>query len=208
MQPAELTATNNAITDEEDLIAASRRGDLHSLNQLVLRYQGIVYNLAYRMLNDPDSAADVAQDVFISAYRAVSGFRGGSFKAWVLRIASNACYDYLRRKQRRPAASLESMFDCDESPQEFPDGEPGPEEIALRRELMEHIQEGLLCLPMEQRLVVVLSDVHGLSYEEIAKVANCSLGTVRSRLSRGRARLRDYLVSKRELLPSRYRLDV
>lgn len=207
MQPAELTAINDAIGNEAVLIEASRKSNVQAFNQLVMSYQGIVYNLAYRMLNDPDSAADVTQDVFVSAFRAISGFRGGSFKAWILRIASNACYDYLRRKQRHPTSSLDSIMDDEEVPYEFADESAGPEEITLRRELMEHINDALLCLPIEQRLVVVLSDVQGFSYEEIAKITNCSLGTVRSRLSRGRARLRDHLLNKGELLPSQYRLD-
>lgn len=205
---AELAAAGEVGSNEEALIAASRKGDVQSFNQLVLGYQGIVYNLAYRMLNDAEAAADIAQDAFLSAFRGIRAFRGGSFKAWLLRIVSNACYDHLRRKHRRPTSSLESMLDAEESLVDFPDPGAGPEDMALRRELLEHVQRGLLCLPIEQRVVVVLSDVQGLSYEEIAAVTNCSLGTVKSRLSRGRAHLRDYLVSKGELLPSQCRLDV
>ncbi|MBI2953172.1 MAG: sigma-70 family RNA polymerase sigma factor [Chloroflexi bacterium] len=194
--------------EEDALIAASRKGELQAFNSLVLRYQGIVYNLAYRMLNDGETAADVAQDTFMSALKGINGFRGGSFKAWILRITSNACYDRLRQRQRHPTSSLDALVDDVESPTEFADPDAGPEEIALRRELMAHIRDGLLCLPAEQRLAVVLSDVQGLSYEEIAQVANCSLGTVKSRLARGRARMRDHLMRRGELLPSRYRHDV
>lgn len=201
------TASDQILTEEQRLVAASLKGEVQAFNQLVLRYQGIVYNVAYRMLNDSEVAADVTQDTFVSAFKAISGFRGGSFKSWLLRIASNACYDEFRRRQRRPTSSLDALTESEESPMEFPDASDGPEEMALRRELLEQIQSGLLCLPVEQRLVVVLSDVQGVAYEEIAEIARCSIGTVKSRLSRGRARLRDYLLhlSNGELLPSRYR---
>jgi RNA polymerase sigma-70 factor (ECF subfamily) len=180
---------------------------VQSFNQLVFRYQGLVFNIAFRMLNDSDAAADITQDAFVSAFKAIASFRGGSFKSWLLRIASNACYDELRRRQRRPTSSLDALLVSDDSHVEFPDSDDGPEELALRRELLEQIQSGLLCLPPDQRLVIVLSDVQGFSYEEIAEIAKCSMGTVKSRLSRGRSRLRDYLLKNQELLPSRYRLN-
>jgi RNA polymerase sigma-70 factor (ECF subfamily) len=192
--------------DEQALIESARKGDARSFNQLVLLYQRMAYNVAYRILSDSDAASDATQDAFLKAFKAMRRFRGGSFKAWLLRIVTNACYDQLRRKQRRPATSLDDLpVEADHS---FYMHDPAerPDEFVERQELGDTIQAGILTLPVEQRTVLVLSDVQGLSYNEIAEVTGLSLGTVKSRLSRGRARLRDYLVEQRELLPSQYRL--
>ncbi len=192
--------------DEKALIAAAQRGEVPAFNQLVLTYQSMVYNLAYRILGDADAAADASQDTFISAFRAIKKFRGGSFKAWLLRIATNACYDQLRYKQRRPTSSLEALLVETDHPSSFTDSAEGPEDYALRQELGQVIQAGLNTLPSDQRIALVLSDVQGFSYQEIAEITRSSLGTVKSRLSRGRAKLRDYLLEQGELLPARYRL--
>ncbi len=190
---------------EAELIVASQKGDVRAFNQLVVSYEQAVYNLAYRMVGDADLAADIAQDTFMSAFQAIRSFRGGSFKSWVLRIAANACHDHHRRQRRRPTDSLDSMQETPGYEAVFVDHSDGPEKVALRREMLEYVKKGLISLPEEQRLVVILSDVQGLSYDEIAEVTRSSLGTVKSRLSRGRARLRDFLLRQRELLPSRPR---
>ena len=97
--------------DEESLIHAAKRGDLDAFNRLVIEYQSRAYNLAYRFMSDPASAADATQDAFISAFRGIGKFRGGSFRSWLLRIVVNACYDELRRRKRRPASSLDELSD-------------------------------------------------------------------------------------------------
>lgn len=192
--------------DEQTLIASACKGDARAFNQLVLLYQSMAYNVAYRILSDPDAAADATQDAFLSAFKAMHKFRGGSFKAWLLRIVTNACYDQLRVKQRRPSSSLDDLpVESDHTPY-LEDPAEGPDKFVERQELNRAIQGGISTLPVEQRVVVILSDVQGLSYQEIAQITGLSLGTVKSRLSRGRARLRDHLVVQRELLPSRYRL--
>ncbi len=192
--------------DEQALIDSARKGDARAFNQLVLLYQGMAYNVAYRILSDPDAASDATQDAFLSAYKAMRKFRGGSFKAWLLRIVTNACYDQLRRKKRRPASSLDDLPVEAEHSQYMRDPAEQPDEYVERQELGGAIQAGISTLPVEQRTVLVLSDVQGLSYNEIAEVMGLSLGTVKSRLSRGRARLRDYMLEQREHLPSQYRL--
>lgn len=192
--------------DEQALIASACRGDAHAFNQLVLLYQSMVYNLAYRILSDADAAADATQDAFISAFKAIHKFRGGSFKAWLLRIVTNACYDYLRDKRRRPTDSLDALPVEEDHVRLLGNRAESPDEFLERRQLNRAIQQGLLTLPAEQRVVLILSDVQGLSYQEVAEATGLSLGTVKSRLSRGRARLRDYLLEQRELLPTRYRL--
>lgn len=193
--------------EELRLAAAAQRGDVESFNALVRLYEGRVYNLCYRLLGDADSAADATQDAFLSAYRHLQAFRGGSFRAWVLRIAANVCYDALRARQRRPVVSLDASGDAvdEETPSlQLADTSETPDEFALRRELARVIEAGLAQLPVDQRLVVVLCDLQGLTYEEIAEVLGANLGTIKSRLSRGRARLRD-LLRQEELLPLRFR---
>ncbi len=192
--------------DEEELIAAAQKGDLHCFNQLVEIYQGMVYNSAYRILGDGEEAADATQEAFLSAFQAISNFRGGSFRAWLLRIVTNACYDQLRRKKRRPTTSLEALLTEPERPSTLSGGMKPPEEYVAQRELNELLQEGIQTLPPHQRVTLILSDVQGLSYEEIAQVTHVSLGTVKSRLSRGRAGLRDHLLQREELLPDEFRL--
>lgn len=193
--------------DEQALIEAARGGDLRAFNQLVLNYQTVAYNVAYRMLHNPDAAADATQDAFVSAYRGISGFRGGIFRAWLLRIVVNACYDQLRARQRRPTSLLEDVVEDPDHSTLLYDQAESPEEYVERQYLGAAIQDGLDHLPSDQRTVVILSDIQGMSYDEIAHATQVSVGTVKSRLSRGRARLRDYLQQQRELLPRRYRLS-
>lgn len=193
--------------EELRLVAAAQRGDVESFNALVRLYEGRVYNLCYRLLGDADSAADAAQDAFMSAYRHLQAFRGGSFRSWVLRIATNVCYDALRARQRRPVISLDAAGESsaeEPSSLQITDTSETPDEFALRRELARAIEAGLAQLPVDQRLVIVLCDLQGLTYEEIAEVTGANLGTIKSRLSRGRARLRD-LLRHEELLPLRFR---
>ena len=193
------------LADEPSLIARSQKGDLVAFNALVECYQRQVYNLCLRLLTSAASAEDATQEAFIAAYRRIDTFQGGSFRAWLLRIAANASYDELRRQRRRPTASLEAAT-AEHGAAEVPSAAAGPEDEALRQELTAHLQAGLATLLPDQRLAVILRDVHGLSYEEIAETMHCSVGTVKSRIARGRARMREYLMARRELLPRPFRL--
>jgi RNA polymerase sigma-70 factor (ECF subfamily) len=192
--------------DEIQAIQAAQKGDLAAFNRLVMAYQGMAYNVAYRIVGDADAAADACQEAFLSAFRGIQGFRGGSFKSWLLRIVTNACYDQLRYRGRRPADSLDEMEDDSEHSPRLVNGHERPEEYTLRRELNDLIEEGIKTLPPDQRVVLVLSDVQGFAYQEIAEITDTSLGTIKSRLSRARAKLRDYLMEHQELLPAQYRL--
>jgi RNA polymerase sigma-70 factor (ECF subfamily) len=192
-------------TEEAALIERSRSGDLAAFNALVLSYQGQVYNLCLRMLRSPQAAEDAAQEAFVAAYRAIHRFRGGSFRAWLLRIAANACYDELRRCRSRPQVPLEAPADEECLRAQLPAPDEPLEQRAERLELARCLQEGLASLPSDQRLALILRDVQGLAYEEVAEAAGVSLGTVKSRISRGRAALRDFLLARGELLPSRFR---
>ena len=146
--------------DEPQLVDRSRDGDLSAFNAIVERYQSQVYNVSARILGDRHLAEDVAQETFIKAHRSIDGFRGGSLRAWLLRIASNLSLDATRSRKRRPAESLEA---ASERPGfSVPSGAPGPEQEALQGELREAIQECIMSLPDDQRAVVVLVDVQGL----------------------------------------------
>ncbi len=188
------------LTDEQALIRSAQRGNLEAFNGLVLRYQQQVYNVAYRIMGDEAAASDATQEAFISAYRHVGSFHEGSFRNWLLRIARNACYDELRRRKRRPTVSLDEAIVTEEGVIEFdlPTSADGPEQIVQRRELAALLQRGINLLPIEQRLTLVLSDVQGLHYDEIAEITHSKCGTVKSRLSRARANLREYAQMHRE----------
>jgi RNA polymerase sigma-70 factor, ECF subfamily len=195
--------------DESGLIQAARQGDLDAFNRLVLANQDIVYSQAYRVMGDSEAAEDATQEAFISAYKHLDSYRGGSFRGWLLRIVTNACYDELRRRKRRPTVPLEPV-DANEEEIESPSWmiDPGelPEQAAVRNELGQAIQRCLDGLPDEFRLVVVLVDIQGLDYQEAAQAAGKPIGTVKSRLARARLRLRECLQSVWELLPSTNRL--
>jgi RNA polymerase sigma-70 factor (ECF subfamily) len=191
--------------DESALIAAAQGGDREAFNQLVVHYQSLAYNVAYRVLGDADAAADATQDAFLSAYRALSRFRGGSFRSWVMRIVTNACYDQLRAKKRRPTTSIDEREEPDREEWNVDPAER-PEAFVARQELSQAIQHALETLPSEQRTTIILADIQGMSYDEIAETMSTSLGTVKSRLSRARRKMRDYLIENVELLPARYRL--
>lgn len=196
--------------DEAGLIQSAQKGDLDAFNRLVLAYQSMVFNLAYRMMGESAAAEDATQDAFISAYRNIRAYRGGSFKAWLLRITTNACYDELRRRQRRPSTPLEPLGDDDEeieSPDWLADPGESPEEAATRKELGQAIKHCLEDLPLEFRSVAILVDIQGLDYREAAQAIQKPVGTVKSRLARARQRLRDCLQGSWELLPAAFRLE-
>ena len=194
--------------NEESLIQQAQKGDVAAFNRLVVQYQELVFNVAYRIMGDPAAAEDVAQETFITAYQSLRTFRGGSFKSWLIRVATNRCYDELRRRKRRPQSSLDEIMDENESFAFLRSPQDGPEAHRQRVELALTIERCLKDLPDDQRIVTVLSDVEGYDYQEIANITRVSLGTVKSRISRARAKLRDCLqLLGGELLPPAYRLD-
>jgi RNA polymerase sigma-70 factor (ECF subfamily) len=197
--------------EEQTLFYDARKGDLEAFNRLVLVYQDLAFNVAYRMLADEDLAADAVQNAFISAYKNLRTYRGGSFKAWVLRMVTNGCYDELRRQKRRPTIALEPVSPDDgeemESAQWLRSSDPQPDEVFDQAELEHALQHCLENLPAEFRAVVILVDVQGMDYEEVSQSVHSPLGTVKSRLARARLKLRDCLQQFQELLPAQFRLD-
>ena len=193
--------------DEVELIKRARKGDVTAYNRLVIQYQELVYNVTYRIMGEPQGAEDMTQEAFISAYKSLNRFDGSNFKAWLLRIATNACYDELRRYKRRPQSSLDDLTSENESFAFLRSPEEGPEQHQQRVELARAIENCLQGLPDDQRITAVLCDIEGYDYNEIASITKASLGTVKSRMSRARSKLRDCLQGFGELLPQQYRLD-
>ena len=196
--------------DETSLIQSAQTGDLDAFNTLILHYQDSVFNTALRILGDEDQAQDAAQEAFISAFQSIKSFRGGSFKAWLMRTVTNACYDELRRQKRRPTTPLEPETNDGEeidSPKWMADTNMTPSQKAEADELEHAIQHCLNALPTEFRSVVVLADIQGMDYSEVATTARVPLGTIKSRLARARLRLRECLRSFEELLPASFRLE-
>jgi len=181
------------------LVRRAQAGELTAFNLLVLRHQDAAYSLALRFLGSRQAAEDATQEAFLRAYRGIARFRGERFRSWLLSIVANAARDELRRQRRRPQQSLDAARDDPDRPDiDPPDPGPSPETSALRGELRGQLEQALLELPDDWRSVVILADVHGLSYEEVAQAVGVPVGTVKSRLSRARGRLRDLLRAARE----------
>ena len=196
--------------NEQALITDAQNGNLDAFNTLVLHYQDSVFNTALRILGDEDQAADASQEAFISAFKSISSFRGGSFKAWLMRTVTNACYDELRRRKRRPTTPLEPDTDDGEemdSPRWLADPNMTPDQQAEADEVEHAIQHCLNNLPLEFKTVVVMADIQGMDYTEVAASVHVPLGTIKSRLARARLRLRECLQGFAELLPASYRLE-
>jgi RNA polymerase sigma-70 factor, ECF subfamily len=182
---------------EAELIQRAAGGDRWAFTRLVEHYQAACYGLAWRLLGNPDQAADATQDAFLHAFNAIGRYRGGQFRSWLLRITANASYDILRRQQRRPTTTLP---DPEEGQAELPDAEaPNPVAGAERSELYRALDAALQRLPEDQRTAVVLCDVYGMDYNQVAEATDSALGTVKSRIHRGRLRLRELLAHQREL---------
>ncbi len=182
-----------AITSDETLVSAAVRGDLDAFNHLVRIHERQAYAVAYRLLRSPQAAEDAVQDAFLLAYRGLHTYRGGAFRSWMMRIVTNRCYDILRASNRSIASSLDdqiveseprwaSVAPCDD-----------PARHAAQTELGAVLENALDILPADQRLTVILCDVQGYSYDEAAQATGVAIGTVKSRLSRARAALRDEL---------------
>jgi RNA polymerase sigma-70 factor, ECF subfamily len=184
--------------EETNLIRAALKGDLDAFNQLVLEYQDTVYNQAYYLLNDPAAAEDISQEVFILAFQKLVQYRGGSFRAWLLRITTNACYDEIRRWKRKrqiPLVPLDEDGDEIESPYWLADHSPSIEEMIEREEFVGRIQNLLDEMPLALKSAVMLIDMQEMDYAEAAQALNIPMGTLKSRLVRGRLKLRSLLMS-------------
>ena len=190
----------NIDSDEATLVALAKGGDVDAFNRLVLTHQDSVYGFAYRMLGNGADADDATQDAFVSAFEHIASLRGTAFRAWVMRIARNKCYDILRRGKRRREVSTDQ--EDSQLAETLPSGEASASEQAMSSEMRAAIERCIGRLGDDQRAVVVLVDVMHYSYEQVAETVGTSIGTVKSRLSRGRRRVRDCLRSVPGLLPA------
>ncbi len=192
---------------DDQLVLLSKDGKLDAFNSLVERHERAVYNLCYRLLGERSIAEDATQEAFLSAYRAIGRFEGGNVRSWLLRIAANECKDELRRRQRRSTTSLEAMSEARETPFDLPDLAPGADQITESHEFGAAFQRLLNQLPYDQRQAILLVDVYEYRYEEVAEMMGDSLGTVKSRIHRGREKLRAMLTAQPELFGTVGRLE-
>ena len=186
---------------EQQWVEAARQGDQSAFEQLVHLYEKRVLALTTRMCKNPADAEEAAQEAFLSAWQGLPFFRGeSSFSTWLYRLASNACVDLLRREGRRQSAAGPSLND-EEVQLEVPDTAPSPQEQAERSELRQQIEAGLQALTPDHRQVLLLREMHQLSYDEIAQTLDVDVGTVKSRINRGRKQLRNFLLRSGNFSP-------
>ena len=181
---------------EKKIIEKVLGGDANAFEELVLKYEKTVYNLALRMVGDRDDASDMTQEAFIKAYGSLSSFRGDSkFSVWIYRIATNVCLDFLRSKSRKQQVSLTVSDDDDDDAQlDIPDPSSAPEQQLIKKISMQSVEEGLKTLPDKQRQILVMRELGGMSYAEIGKALSLEEGTVKSRIFRARKRLCTFLL--------------
>lgn len=185
------------MADEHALVERLVQGDEKAFEDLARLYERPLYAHAARLLRNDAQAEDAVQDAFLLAYRGRATFRGGSFKAWLFRILTNRCFDLLREGQRRATVPLDPLVDEDETTAPEPAARgPSVEEIVVGDALLDQVELALAAVPAEQRVAVLLRDVHGFDYDEIARITSAEIGTVKSRIHRGRVAVRDYLVTR------------
>ena len=208
-----LRDSTQSCSDHTTLPIKDRKGASYCFNCIVTGLQGQAYSVAYRILSDRHLAEDAVQESLTSAYRSFGQFRGDNLRGWLMRIVTNNCRDMLRASRSRPSVPLNPLSSDPESEDDglsavnLPSVDESPEEFAERGELRRTIEDGLASLPEERKLAILLVDVEGFSYEEAATALNCSVGTIKSRISRGRREMRDYLRNAGELLPSGFRRE-
>jgi RNA polymerase sigma-70 factor (ECF subfamily) len=196
--PRPSTADDAVLRRDEILVERAKAGDLAAYNQLVEAYQDLLHSLVVRMVPDPDQASDAVQEAFFSAYRNLARYRGPSFRGWLTRIAVNAAMDLQRARRRRPVFPYPELEDDSWQP---PAGEESdPERLALTGERGRVLAAAMAAITADQRAAIVLYDVEGYDYAEIATMTGVSLGTVKSRIHRGRLALRELLADRMELL--------
>lgn len=196
--------------NETELIALCQKGNVEAFEKLVLKYEKQVYTIAYRFIGNHEDACDLAQEALVKAYKYISNFRGeSSLKTWLYHIVANVCRDELRKRRKNNVVSLDSPLVNDEGGElmrQTEDWTFAPEVVYESKEMQEMIQKALDDLSPEYKEVLIMREIMGFTYEEIAKQLDCSMGTVKSRISRARKAMRDYMLARRELYKEAFRL--
>jgi len=189
------------------LLEKSRKGDVEAFERLIEVYQKRVFNIALRMIGNYDDASDLAQEVFIRVYKAINNFKEqSSFSTWIYRITTNVCLDELRKRKNKKIVSLDEYikYDDSEMKRQIESDEPSPEVLTERIEVQKIVSNAINMLSGEHRTAIVLRDIQGFSYEEIAGILKCPEGTVKSRINRARQALKEILIKHKELLNEGY----
>jgi len=195
-----MKGVNNTLVDEKKLIKQSISGDVSSFEQLINQYQKMAYNVAYRIMGNEEDAKDMTQEALIKVYKKLKSFRmDASFSTWLYRIVMNTCKDELRKKKMK-VVSIDQSFDTGdgEVQMDLEDEKLGPEDKLIQKETQTMVQEALNQLPEANRIVLVLRDIEGMSYDEISEVLQLPKGTVKSRINRGRQGLKEVIMQNRK----------
>ncbi len=194
------------MTDELKLIKKAQKGDVSAFEKIITRYQSVVYSVSYRYADNTDDASDMAQEIFLKMFRTINSFKFRSrFSTWIYRVATNTCLDLLKKRRSSVSESAYSYdggyedLDGNQNFAEVEDTRFMPDKKAEEAETKDVINRAISRLPDDHRTAVILRDIRGLSYEEIADITDCSVGTVKSRISRARKNLREILSEDREL---------
>ncbi|WP_027621308.1 sigma-70 family RNA polymerase sigma factor [Acetivibrio clariflavus] len=196
-----------SISNEKDLVERAKSGELEAFEQLIIGCQKKVFNIAFRMVGNYDDANELAQEVFIKAFRSIKNFKGdSSFSTWIYRITANVCLDELRKRKNRTIVSLDQDIELNDGDvkRQMPDNAPTPDMEAESNEVKSIVNESIQQLPDDYKSMIILRDIQGFSYDEISKIVNCPEGTVKSRINRARQALKKILQAKKELFDDEF----
>ncbi|NMB32796.1 MAG: sigma-70 family RNA polymerase sigma factor [Clostridium sp.] len=187
--------------EEKNLIKKARTGDIKAFEELIKGCQSKVFNIAYRMVGNTDEAYEIAQEVFLKAYKSIKDFKGNSlFSTWLYRITTNTCLDELRKKKKVISLDEDIKFGDASIKHQIRDDSPGPEDLIEKAETVKLVNEMIELLPEDYKSVIVLRDIQGFSYKEISQIIKCPIGTVKSRINRARQMLKELFLKNGELI--------
>lgn len=193
--------------NERVLLEKARNGDVEAFERLIEGYQKRVYNIALRMIGNPEDANDLAQEVFIRIFKSIGSFKEQSaFSTWIYRITTNVCLDELRRRKNRNVISLDEEVQVDDGgmQRQIASDKPQPDQLLEQAEMKRMVLAAINTLKDEHKTAIILRDIQGFSYEEIANIVKCPEGTVKSRINRARQALKEILEKKAELFIEGY----
>jgi len=196
-----------SINNEKDLIEKAKSGDIEAFEQLIISCEKKVFNIAYRMIGNYDDANELAQEVFIKAFRSIKNFKGDSlFSTWIYKITANVCLDELRKRKNKNILSLDQDIELNDGDvkRQISDNAPSPDMEVESKEIKTIVNESIQQLPDDYKSVIILRDIQGFSYDEISKIVNCPEGTVKSRLNRARQALKKILQARKELFDDKF----